>query len=228
MLRSCSDVPRDSSVADVAIGVVRIETIRGELPAVAARLQPRDRSRLEVSRTEKRREELLAGRWLLHAFSRHLGLPSVLFDTAESGAGLVARSCMGGAPRLSASITHAGGWVACALACEAPVGIDLEPLVERDFAALAAAAFPVADSVNDSLAPADRQTDFYRRWTSREACLKHGEPCGPCTSWSWQGQWVLSLCAAAAATMPNAEMWLWNGDTCRFEPLVLEQLDAAR
>jgi 4'-phosphopantetheinyl transferase EntD len=144
MLRSCSDVPRDSSGADAAIGVVRIETIRTELPAVAARLQPRDRCRFEVSRTEKRREELLAGRWLLHSFSRHLGLPSALFDTAETGAGLVARSCMSGAPRLSASITHAGGWVACALACGAPVGIDLEPLVERDFAALAAAAFPVA------------------------------------------------------------------------------------
>jgi hypothetical protein len=231
MLRSCSDGPCDSDGlrawdAAPAIGLVRIETIRAELPATAARLQPRDRSRLEVARTEKRREELLAGRWLLQSFSRHLGLASVLFDTAETGAGLVASSCPSGAPQFTASITHAGGWVACALAGGSPVGIDLEPLVERDFAALSAAAFPAQSAVRDSPAPADPQTDFYRRWTSHEARLKHGEPCGPCASWSWPGQWVLSLCAAPAGAMLDAEIWLWNEVACRFEPLKLERLDA--
>src|SRR5205823_5330556 len=68
-----------------------------------------------------RRREFLAGRWLVEA-SRSAW--------KRTGGGT--------------SISHSGGWVACALLERGSPGVDIEPMVERDFARLGAWAFPPA------------------------------------------------------------------------------------
>jgi len=94
----------------------------------------------------RRAREFLAGRWLL-ARSRR----------AWRG--------RGGAY----SISHSGGWVACALSERGVPGVDIEPMVKRDFATLGAWAFP-----DDWDERGDAPRAFYGRWTRYEARLKGG------------------------------------------------------
>ncbi len=99
-------------------------------------------------RTEKRRREFLAGRALLQI----LGLR---VDSSSQG-GIKVHGGQG------ASVSHARGWVACVVAPEGGVGIDIEPMIERDFAALARWQFE---------APMTRE-QFYEHWTRYEARIK--------------------------------------------------------
>lgn len=67
------------------------------------------------------------------------------------------------------SISHSRGWVACAVAEEGPVGIDIEVARDdRDHAGLAAAAFGPRECVRASAG----NDAFYRLWTLREARAK--------------------------------------------------------
>ena len=205
-----------------AIGVARIDTLRG-LDATADLLQERDRSRLRRIASGKRRHELLAGRWLLRALSTHLGFSQVVFDGADGAAGVVVRTAGQTDPKLSASLTHAGQWVACAFGREDGIGIDLEVLAERDFVALAEAAFADAAEAIRVLAPEERKVAFYRRWTQHEAAIKRGAGAGRDASWMLPGQWVLSLnWSSSAATVPGP--MIWDESAGAFRPLCLEAL----
>jgi hypothetical protein len=117
------------------------------LAATRRQLAAADRQRCARFATARRRREFLAGRWLLAA-SRSAWKRS------------------GGS-----SITHSGGWVACALLERGVPGVDIEPMVARDFLKLGAWAFPAGAREPWADAP-DRRKAFYGRWTRHEARLK--------------------------------------------------------
>jgi 4'-phosphopantetheinyl transferase len=206
-----------------AAAVARIDSL-GALEAAVELLQARDRARLAVIASGKRRRELLAGRLLLSRLARHLRLPPVVFDGAEGAAGVVAWSGIKGIGALSASVSHSGGWVACAIGGEQGVGIDLETLSGRDFLALAEASFPESVAELEALPAEERKVAFYRRWTRHEAVIKRGSTRGRQTSWLQDGEWVLSLdMPADVGHVP--EPVLWDDRIGSFRRLDLEALD---
>ena len=107
------------------------------------RLAPAERRHCARIATPRRRREFLAGRWLVETSRSQLPKD-----------------------RWQRSIAHSGGWVACVLSQGAKPGIDIEPMVEREFAKLGAWAFP--DAADQ---PWSREA-FYGRWTRYEARLK--------------------------------------------------------
>jgi len=120
----------------------------GALAATRRRLGASDRARLARFATARRRREFLAGRWLL-----------------DASRGAWNRRGVG------TSISHSGGWVACALLERGVPGVDIEPMVARDFPKLGAWAFPASE--REPWAPAvDLRKAFYGRWTRYEARLK--------------------------------------------------------
>ena len=117
---------------------------RPALDATRRTLSHAERRRYLRFASRRRAREFLAGRWLLAASRR-----------AWRG--------HGGA----SSISHSGGWVACALSARGVPGVDIEPMVKRDFAALGEWAFPEDWEPTD-----DAPRAFYGRWTRYEARLK--------------------------------------------------------
>ena len=118
------------------------------LVATRAQLSAADRARYKRFATPRRRRDFLAGRWLVRSS-----------QSAWNGKGA------------GASISHSGGWVACALLERGVPGVDIEPMVARDFLKLGAWAFPAND--REPWAPAaDLRKAFYGRWTRYEARLK--------------------------------------------------------
>jgi len=118
------------------------------LAATRRQLAASDRQRCARFASARRRREFLAGRWLLAA-SRSAW--------QRRGGG--------------ASLSHSGGWVACALLERGVPGVDIEPMVARDFLKLGAWAFP-AEAREPWADAVDRRKAFYGRWTRYEARLK--------------------------------------------------------
>lgn len=208
-----------------AVAVARIDGLGAHDPADAVRLQPRDRTRFEGMGSAKRRRELLAGRRLLAELAASLDL-AVAFDGAEAAAGVVVDAGSTGSVALSASVTHSGPWVACAIGDADGIGIDLEVLAERDFLALSEAAFPGSAASLSALASSDRAMEFYRRWTRHEAAVK----CGTRqdrhqASWGLPDHWILSLNWSSGCG-PAAEPLLWDDRARGFIRLHLEPLEA--
>lgn len=139
------------------VALARIADIGAHrLAAARRRLGPADRRRYRAIKSARRRREFLAGRWLLGASAAALRCRA-RFDASPQGGVAVLPA------RLAASVSHAGGWVACALLEGSAAGLDLEPMVERDFAAAGRWAFDAA---------VDSPREFYARWTRYEARLK--------------------------------------------------------
>ena len=133
----------------VRLALARIAELGpGALARARRNLGPRDRRRFARMRSDKRRREFLAGRALLS----RLG---VEVDSDPDG-GVRAKGDLG------ASVSHARGWVACVVVAEGRPGIDIEPMVERDFAALARWQFDKPMS----------RAEFYEQWTRYEARIK--------------------------------------------------------
>jgi 4'-phosphopantetheinyl transferase len=133
----------------VRIAVARIADLGPRALAQARRqLGPLDRQRFARFRSPKRRREFLAGR----ALARKLG---VRIDSDAQG-GVTAKG-----PR-AVSLSHARGWVACVVSSSGRPGIDIEPMIERDFAKLGEWAFGAGGT----------RREFYQRWTRYEARIK--------------------------------------------------------
>jgi phosphopantetheinyl transferase len=170
----------------VRVALVRIAELGSRALARARRnLGPRDRRRFASMRTEKRRREFLAGRALL----AQLG---VKVDSTPDG-GLKVDGGIG------ASISHARGWVACVVVPEGRPGIDLEPMVARDFAAAGRWKFE---------RPMTRE-QFYEEWTRYEARFKafgDGKPRASHREFFYvlRGGVALSLCLPAASRAPRS------------------------
>ena len=158
------------------IAAARIADLGPRALAQARRgLGPRDRRRYAGFRSEKRKREFLAGRALLQKMG-------VRFDS--SSAGDIRVQGRGGA-----SVSHARGWVACIVVSSGRPGIDIEPMIERDFAKLGEWQFGRNCS----------KEEFYALWTRHEARVKafgdgaarrsHAE-----RTWFLEGQVALSVC----------------------------------
>lgn len=133
------------------IAAARIADLGPQALALARRrLGQRDRRRYARFRSDKRRREFLAGRCLLQRLG--MGLP---FDSAANGG-----VKMSG--RFGASLSHARGWIAGVVVSSGRPGIDIEPMVERDFDKLGEWAFGSGGS----------REEFYERWTRYEARIK--------------------------------------------------------
>jgi len=127
------------------VAFARIADIgRPALDATRRTLSSAERRRYLRFASRRRAREFLAGRWLL-ASSRRAW-------RGRDG---------------SASLSHSGGWVACALSARGLPGVDIEPMVKRDFATLGAWAFQDDWEETD-----DAPRAFYGRWTRYEARLK--------------------------------------------------------
>lgn len=150
------------------IAAARIADLGSRALAEARRrLGRRDRPRYAAFGSGKRRREFLAGRWLLGESVRawRPGSRGLRFDSSRAG-GVDVKGGFG------ASLSHAGGWVACVLVERGIPGIDIEPMVERDFAALDKWVAHDAGEASALAQDADSRKAFYRRWTRYEARLK--------------------------------------------------------
>jgi 4'-phosphopantetheinyl transferase len=120
------------------------------LAKMRERLSATERARHARFATARRRREFLAGRWLV-GVSRE--------QWARKG-------------RVGTSVSHSGGWVACALLERGVPGVDIEPMVKRDFRKLGAWAFPASEREPWPRAARNARRAFYGRWTRYEARLK--------------------------------------------------------
>lgn len=150
-----------------------------ELSQIVDNLGTHDRRKFATLGSKKRRREFLIGRWLLrHAAIAWLGDESeVTFDSTPTGSLQVVTP--ESYPPIAASLSHAGGWFACALTFNGALGIDIEPIIKRDFEAMDKLAFAESGHPPLSQIPADvRPQEFYRRWTRHEAYfkIKQAEP----------------------------------------------------
>jgi hypothetical protein len=70
----------------------------------------------------------------------------------------------------SVSLSHSGGWVACAISAAGPLGIDIEVhRPDRNFCEIAAAAFGPGEQAQVA---SEGAASFYRIWTLKEAMAK--------------------------------------------------------
>ncbi|HEX9395798.1 MAG TPA: hypothetical protein VF943_03560 [Burkholderiales bacterium] len=174
----------------VRVALARIADLGAAAFAAARKnLGPRDRRRLAALSSARRRREFLAGRWLLGHSSRAMRTRVPLrFDASPHG-GVEAS-----ARHIAASVSHSRGWVACALLERGAVGVDLEPMVPRDFTAAGQWAFGI---------PTDSPRDFYGRWTRYEARLKARRE-ADASYWDrtyFLGRIALSICAPRGAAV---------------------------
>lgn len=124
----------------------------------------------------ERRRQFVAGRVLLRrALGTLLGVAprEVILDERPGNAPALAFPCR---PGLGLSISHSGGWVACAVSLSGPVGLDIERIDPgRDVLAIAGQAFGAGEAERlRALDPAGRVHAFYRMWCRHEAHIKLG------------------------------------------------------
>jgi phosphopantetheinyl transferase len=173
------------------------------------KLGTHDRQRYVTFRSAKRQQEFLLGRWLLRlATTTWLGNDfGITIDSTPLGVPTV--RVPEGYPPITASLSHAGGWFACALTFNGTLGIDIEPIIKRDFEAMDGLAFSEAGYTPIALLPADiRPMEFYKRWTRHEARFKimqaghHSSPVLEHTC-IIHNRLMLSLCIAGAKSGPD-------------------------
>jgi len=127
-----------------------------------------ERARYDSFSGPGRRDDFLAGRWLL----RNL-LASLRGGTAADHPADVDEEGRSRLARGHANLSHSGDWIACAVA-DFPIGTDIESLrPRRDFLGIAErVASPAECAQLARLEGAAQLEAFYRLWTLREAWLK--------------------------------------------------------
>ena len=125
----------------------------------------RDQAALSPSAQPRRKTEHFAGRALLRvALQDWTGEPALSHSLRADANGRP--ECIGG-PQLS--IAHSGGFVVCALAATAPIGIDVElPVERRTIDGIAERYF----SAEENRWIGSRPERFYMLWVLKEAHLK--------------------------------------------------------
>ena len=173
------------------VAAARIADLGAQALALARRrLGQRDRQRFARFRSDKRRREFLAGRCLLQRLGK--GLP---FDSSPEGGVTMAG-------RFGASVSHARGWVACVVVSSGRPGIDIEPMIARDFQKLGEWAF---GSGANARAHSLSREEFYERWTRYEARIKaFGD--GKARASHVERTWLLSRRVALSVCVPGRSL----------------------
>ncbi|MFT3806166.1 4'-phosphopantetheinyl transferase family protein [Arenimonas sp.] len=145
------------------------------LPATLDWLTPEERLRFDAMRAPRRRDQFLAGHWLLRVVAARFDGSSIedwRFALDQQG-----RPCLQHRrdtdTALHASLSHSGEWVAVVVAAQ-PIGIDIEAASRpRDLDRLAAEVFPAKQwQPFAGLPDSERSRIFYEQWTLREAVGK--------------------------------------------------------
>jgi len=164
-------------VQRVHVYVTDVADVRGtmELEGYRALLSAEERERYGRLEVEAARDEFLVGRALArHALSRHAQVPLAEWRFSVGPYGRLEPAAPAHEPRLRFSLSHAAGVVACAVAEEVAVGVDVELVDERRADEALAKRFFAPAEVRDLLAlPAiERSRRFFEHWTLKEAYLK--------------------------------------------------------
>ena len=186
-------------------------------------------ARLATLTTPKRREQFVAARWqarwlLVQALGGQP--PDWVLEAPPDAPPAVA-----GRPDLFLSISHSGGWTACALG-SAPLGLDLEaPQRARDIDGLVA----LCCTPGEQALLAQSSIAFYELWTVKEAWLKRrrewiapsrlqqldARPAAEGDVQAWEGEgWRLALCA-------DAEPRWWTPQPSRSNQWLVKDLSRA-
>ena len=160
-------------------------------------LSDSESGRLEAITTAKRREQFLAARWHARALLAQVlgGKPTDWVLDAPA----VAPPSVRGRADLFLSVSHSGGWTACALATSR-VGVDLEqPTRSRDIAGLVELC---CTPVERALFVSPDAALFHELWTVKEAWLKQ------------RGEWIAParLQQLEATPRPEGTVRTWRGD----------------
>jgi 4'-phosphopantetheinyl transferase len=165
--------------ARVTVHVTAIEdaATRERLPEYLRLLDPAERERHERMQLAATRRQFLVGRALIrHALSLRAPAPPGGWPIAIGPAGKPELAPAAGhlRQRLRFNLSHSDEMVACAVAEETDVGIDVERIVPaRADRRLAEELFsPVERAALDALPPSQRPARFFAYWTLKEAYLK--------------------------------------------------------
>ncbi len=186
-----------------------------------------ERDRMAGLRSEARRQQFCAGRWLAKTL-----LAQALGGTAQGwriSAGADTKPQVIGHAGVHLSITHSGDFVACAIAHQ-PVGLDLERLGPQrsvlDMATLVCS--PQEQAELRALPQAAVQAGFLAQWCRKEARLKQlGQPmdyehlrgmvfvpaaAGDALVGTWRFDGAGLVLALAAPNLPGLQaQWLASG-----------------
>ena len=151
--------------ATAHLGVARVARVLADAPPdPAAWLSESERERLAQLRHAARRDQYLAGHWLTRALlARAFGGVAMQWHLRERR-GLAPE--VQGHAHVHVSISHAGEWLAAAVA-DVPIGIDLE-LRGR---VLDAALDPLLRNADEAPGSLDADAQL-RRWVAKEAWIK--------------------------------------------------------
>lgn len=155
--------------ATAHLACARLHEVLGAAPPPQEWASASEAQRLQAIATERRRAQFLAARWLART------LLSKVFGNAPAAWSLQAvpdaPPAVTGRPDLFLTVSHSGGWVACACSTQA-IGLDLEaPERARDIAGLIEVCCTPAEQALLATA-ADPTALFYELWTVKEAWLK--------------------------------------------------------
>lgn len=134
----------------------------------SAWLTPDETTRLAGMGSAHRRQQFLAGHWLVRVLAAQArGNDFSAWQWARPEGEPAFLLC--GGQRVFASISHSGDWLACAVATT-PIGLDVEASRKpRDYHALAAQVFSPEECALLLAGHADPAEDFHRLWTIKEA-----------------------------------------------------------
>ncbi|WOX06900.1 4'-phosphopantetheinyl transferase family protein [Microbulbifer pacificus] len=158
-----------------AVWLLRSDTIPPDSPEarhLAALLSVEELQRRETYRSAEAQHQFLLSRVLLRSVLGKISgrsPESLRFDRLPSGKPLLADF-----PELHFSLSHSGQWLALAVSCEAPIGIDIEqPSKPRDFLRIARHYFHPEECALLESPPLELMPmHFYRLWTMKEAFFK--------------------------------------------------------
>jgi len=141
-------------------------------------LSPEEQLRYAAFTSSTRRQHFLGGRFLARQAIGHMhgGEWSDYFLTSPEGGAprLIAREERAGLEKLSISISHTDGWVACAVSFQ-PVGVDIQSREKRrDILGLSQLIeCNLAKEADQSVINLNRV--FYAQWGLREAWFKQSD-----------------------------------------------------
>ncbi|KFL37856.1 4'-phosphopantetheinyl transferase family protein [Arenimonas donghaensis] len=189
-------------MADCHVELAALEAIESLAIVGLDWLVDDERERLGKITAPLRRRQYLAGHWLVRDLAARIrGGTAADWQLASDDRGQPALRRRN--TRLSASISHSGGFVAVAVANQ-PVGLDLEfPGRPRDLEALAAFTFSPEECRALEASPAERRVwQFLSTWSLKEAFGKRsGEGLQPSRA---------RRMLAREADPASAEAWLWD------------------